>query len=383
MININMKKLSLILLPLLIGGLLNSCASQKSEAFEISGVIKGAENKKVLLESMTFPANGQPNFVVIDTAWTDNIGNFEIKNYLPERMICRMTIDGDQMNYYILSVHNEKIKIDASWKDPGNPKVEGSSATNSLFGLMDALRSFDTEAGMMNDSLRTLKSLGKDSIVDAILDDMKLNYFAIFKNYVDTTTVTSNAVLALESMYDFDFDYVKSYYNKAKNSADSSSVYLKEMGEKITLREAELANSIVGKPFIDVEQPDPKGNMRKLSDLKGKVVLLDFWASWCGPCRQENPNVVKAYNKYKSKGFTVFSVSLDDNKNKWLDAIKKDGLIWENHVCLLDQKNNKAASDYRVTGIPMSFLIDQNGIVIAENLRGGALEKKLAELLPD
>jgi thiol-disulfide isomerase/thioredoxin len=320
---------------------------------------------------------------VIDTAWTDNTGAFEIENYLPERMICRMTVDGDRMNYYILSIHNEDVNIDASWKEPGNPKVEGSPATNSLFGLMDALRQFDAEARTMNDSLMDLKSKGLDSIVDAKLNQIQANYYAIFKNYIDTTAHAQNAILAMESMYDYDFEYAKAYYNKTMNSADSASIYLKEMGEKIKMREALLAQSVVGKPFIDIVQPDPKGNMRKLSDLKGKVVLIDFWASWCVPCRDENPNVVKAYNKYKSQGFTVFSVSLDSDKNKWLNAIKADGLIWENHVCLLDDKNNQAASDYHVTGIPMSFLVDKNGIIVAENLRGGALEKKLAELLPN
>ena len=90
----------------------------------------------------------------------------------------------------------------------------------------------------------------------------------------------------------------------------------------------------------------------KLSDLKGKVVLIDFWASWCAPCRAENPNLVKVYNLYKDDGFTVYSVSLDTDKKKWIDAVQKDGLTWKNHVALFDSNNNKAASDYRITGIP-------------------------------
>ncbi len=122
------------------------------------------------------------------------------------------------------------------------------------------------------------------------------------------------------------------------------------------------------------------GGKIALSSLRGKVVLLDFWASWCGPCRRENPNVVKLYNKYKDKGFTIYSVSLDKSKASWEKAIQKDGLSWENHVSELKHWSSSAARDYNVTGIPSTFLIDQNGIVVAKNLRGAALEKALEEI---
>jgi thiol-disulfide isomerase/thioredoxin len=112
-------------------------------------------------------------------------------------------------------------------------------------------------------------------------------------------------------------------------------------------------------------------------------VLVDFWASWCGPCRGENPNVVKAYNKYKDKGkgFTVFSVSLDDDKDRWVKAIAADGLAWPNHVSDLQKWNNAAAAAYGVQSIPASFLLDPSGKIIGKNLRGPALEAKLAEVL--
>jgi thiol-disulfide isomerase/thioredoxin len=124
------------------------------------------------------------------------------------------------------------------------------------------------------------------------------------------------------------------------------------------------------------------GKARKLSDLKGKVVLIDFWASWCGPCRRENPNVVRAYQQYKSKGFEVFSVSLDKAKEPWEKAIEQDGLVWPNHVSDLAGWSNVAAAAYGVTAIPATFLIDQEGKVVATNLRGPALANKLNELLP-
>jgi thiol-disulfide isomerase/thioredoxin len=110
-------------------------------------------------------------------------------------------------------------------------------------------------------------------------------------------------------------------------------------------------------------------------------VLVDFWASWCGPCRQENPNVVKAYRAYQSRGFTILGISLDNQKDKWVAAIKKDGLVWT-HVSDLKGWDNQVAALYGIKGIPMNFLLDKNGNIIAKGLSGEALEKKLAELLP-
>ena len=137
----------------------------------------------------------------------------------------------------------------------------------------------------------------------------------------------------------------------------------------------------VGDVAPNIALANPEGNTMELTDLKGKVVLLDFWASWCGPCRRENPNVVKAYNEYKDKGFTVFSVSLDNNKDRWLGAIQKDGLVWENHVSDLKGWKSAGAKKYGVRGIPATFLIDEKGVIRAVNVRGGRLEKELNKLL--
>lgn len=171
-----------------------------------------------------------------------------------------------------------------------------------------------------------------------------------------------------------DLDYAKELTNN----------FLKEFPKSVDakkIKETFPKTISVGEEVPNISLTDINGKPLALTSLRGKVVLIDFWASWCGPCRGENPNVVNAYNKFREKGFTVFSVSLDTNKDLWQAAINKDGLVWPNHVSDLKGWSSDPAKLYNVKGIPATFLIDQQGKLIATNLRGDDLQAKLAELL--
>ncbi len=165
-----------------------------------------------------------------------------------------------------------------------------------------------------------------------------------------------------------------------------NALYKRYPAHLIVKERYQIMNSPSGRTGIgamapELAFPDPEGNIRKLSDLRGKVVLLDFWASWCGPCRRESPNVRNVYQKYHDLGFEVFSVSLDRDGNSWKKAIKDDQLVWPNHVSDLKYWSSEAAAIYGVRSIPAMFLLDRDGRIVAKDLRGAALENAVRELL--
>ncbi|MCS6823361.1 MAG: TlpA family protein disulfide reductase [Cytophagaceae bacterium] len=171
--------------------------------------------------------------------------------------------------------------------------------------------------------------------------------------------------------------------NEERSSASTNAIDVNTTPNADSANEAETDQKIgikVGQYAPDISLPDTSGRLITLSSFRGKYVLLDFWASWCGPCRAENPNVVRMYEKYKDKNFVIVSVSLDKDRNAWLRAIATDGMNWV-HMSDLMYWDSPVVALYKINGIPMTFLLDKEGKIVAKNIRGEQLEKKISSLI--
>jgi len=286
----------------------------------------------------------------------------------------------DVLNFYVEKGELSLTSPDSAYK----AVITGSKINDDSKRLIGQLKPINDRAKVLNAEKKSaseaqLNSADFQNKLEAKFKELQIEQKAVIKMFILSNPNSYLSILALYSVGGPSPDpgELDTLYN-------SLSPELKNMeAAKVFKTQLDaLRTTSVGVMAPDFTQNDVNGVPVKLSSFRGKYVLLDFWASWCGPCREENPNVVKAYNKYKDKNFTILSVSLDkqDGRNSWLAAIKSDGLSWT-QVSDLKFWSNAAAALYSITSIPSNFLIDPNGKIIAKDLRGGDLENMLEQVL--
>ncbi len=261
-----------------------------------------------------------------------------------------------------------------------NAVVKGSAANDAYLQLDGMLKDVGTQMRDLQKAYRQLY-MAKDEEgmkrLEPKFDELEAKEKKITRDYLDKYPASPIAMFALNQYAGYEINPVdvEPVFKKLDKKIRSS-----ESGKAFATRLEAAKKTAIGQPALNFSQTDAEGNPISLASFKGKYVLVDFWASWCGPCRAENPNVVRAYGKYKAKGFEILGVSLDDKKDKWLAAIQADNLAWT-HVSDLKGWKNAAAELYSIRAIPQNLLIDPQGRIVAKNLRGEALETKLNEIM--
>lgn len=324
----------------------------------------------------------QDNTGVVDTIKLKSDYSFAKKLWLTEPGYYQLNFYNKQVITLILNKSNVTINVDGN-NPQGFVEVKGSPDQDLIAKVQQMMNNLQTSPQATQLEMEFAEASGRNNQVKVA--ELQMQYLELMdRGYQQVADVISEeppslAVLNLlqQNVLDKDkfFDVYVRTADKFKEEWPDSR-YTKEFADMVD----KMKITAVGQTAPEIDLPNPEGVPTKLSSLRGKYVLIDFWAKWCGPCRRENPNVVKAYHKFKDKGFEVFGVSLDRTHQDWVQAIAEDGLVWT-HVSDLKYFESEAASDYNINAIPFSILIDPQGKILAKNLRGPALEKKLEEVM--
>jgi peroxiredoxin len=374
-----MKKVSVqIVLFVFVSVLMLACNKEPGWEVTITGKVRIPMQGVIEIENMKQGEAGVKEQIVLEK---DN--TFKKKIRLTQPGYYRISFYGRQFVTFILDRSDLEINVDGN--DPsGFFEIKGSPDHDLITKVQQVMNNVQSSPDMIKlEEEFAVASSNQDVARIAELQGEYLNIVGKGHDVVVGILNDQPASLAVinllqqNNLLDRDkyFDLYISTAEKLKKEwpdYDVSRQFI-EMVEK-------LKATAIGQVAPEIELPNPDGQLIKLSSLRGKYVLVDFWAKWCGPCRKENPNVVKAYNKYKDKGFEVLGVSLDRNREDWIQAINEDGLTWT-QVSDLKYFDSKAANDYNISAIPFSILLDPEGKIIAKNLRGAALDKKLQEVL--
>jgi peroxiredoxin len=370
-----------ILLPLLaLGALIGGCNKIGSknepgkEGYTIQGKLQHATGGNIFLSEL-----GEQQFVSRDTAVISANGTFEFKGKAADPGIYRISLT--DKNMFLLVIDTPRIEVEADAQDlRKTAAVKASPETALLQTLMQQMEALQLQGANLEQRFRAAQAAGQQDSL-ALLQEkfmaLPVRSGKQIKRIIRSNPNTFVATFATASLInpeeDFAFaDSMTALFEKSRPESPYTKALISRLGA--------LRNVSVGQAAPDISLPSPEGKQVALSSLRGKYVLVDFWASWCGPCRQENPNVVRMYHKYKDKGFEIYGVSLDESRDKWLKAIATDKLTWP-HVSDLKGWNSSAALLYNIQAIPKTLLLDKEGKIIAKDLRGKALEDKLASLL--
>lgn len=347
----------------------------EKESFLLKGIVENNPNALIVLHEFS----GQ-QLNVLDSVRADDKGRYEIAGKTTTSKFYYLTVNSTQPPGIPVILENDKeVRMDIITGDFLDTKVKGDESNMKLKELYDLYMNHNKLGKSFSDRVQYINpETAGDSLRNALTkeyNDLQINMKQDIEDFVNGNKGDLSTYFAVTYvMPEPPVAMLETALEKMKAGVPDHA-YTAELESRI--------NSIkplsIGGLAPDIALKSPDGEVVKLSSLRGKVVLIDFWASWCRPCRVENPNVVRMYQMYHNKGFEVYSVSLDNNMENWKRAIEADGLTWT-HVSDLKGWQSSAAALYKVTGIPKTFLLDEKGRVLAMDLRGQQLENKLAEI---